>query len=65
MSDDQGGPVILDPSGKPARKPTAADDTCPHCGAGPDTRGPSCGFGTPKPVCGRCGYTWHNEVWHG
>jgi transposase-like protein len=54
-------PAILDASGKPAR--TANDTGCPQCGAGPDKRGPSCGFGVRRPVCTVCGWKWEDEVW--
>lgn len=56
-------PVLVDPSGKPARK--AADTRCPQCGAGKNKRVASCGFGIAHPVCSGCGYEWHNEEWHG
>jgi uncharacterized protein (DUF983 family) len=51
---------LVDAHGRPARQ--AADLPCPQCGAGPDHRVPSCGFGTPRPVCARCGYEWVDEV---
>jgi len=47
-------PVILAPDGTPARLPP--DATCPKCGAGPDQRVLSAGFGTPHEVCQRCGF---------
>ena len=53
--------VILDANGKPARQ--AASKVCPQCGAGPDLRVPSAGFGVPHPVCGRCGHEWPAERW--
>jgi uncharacterized protein (DUF983 family) len=56
-------PVIVDAHGKPAR--AAVSRACPQCGAGPDARVPSAGFGHPHPVCGRCGYEWHAERWEG
>lgn len=59
---DQPPNVIVDPSGKPARQ--AVDTACPKCGAGPDKRVASCGFGTPSTLCSRCGYDFH-EVWCG
>ena len=53
---------IVDPSGKPARQ--ALDTACPKCGAGPDKRVASCGFGTPSTLCSSCGYDFQ-EVWRG
>lgn len=61
MSD--GAPIILDDQGQPARRP--ASKLCPQCGAGPDARVPSAGFGEPHPVCGRCGHEWTAERWGG
>lgn len=54
-------PTIVDPSGKPARQ--AIDASCPQCGAGPDKRGPSCGFGVRRPCCLACGFVWQDEVY--
>lgn len=59
-------PVIVDPSGQPARAP--ASKACPKCGAGPDKRVKSGGFGPAHPVCnGGCNpaYEWLDEVWRG
>jgi hypothetical protein len=53
---------ILDAQGQPIR--TATTEACPRCGAAPDTRVPSAGFGTPHPVC-PCGFEWLDEVWRG
>lgn len=57
-------PVIVDPSGRPARK--ARDRNCPMCGAGPEHRTGTGGFGGPQhPVCtGGCSpaYEWKGEV---
>lgn len=55
-------PVIVNPQGKPARK--AVETVCSRCGAGPEKRKPSSGFGIPHPVC-ECGYEWHDEVFRG
>lgn len=42
--------ALVDASGRRARK--AKDDKCPKCGAGPDKRVMSGGFGqTPYPIC--------------
>ncbi len=56
-------PGIVDASGRPARK--AASDRCPRCGAGPDKRVASGGFGKlPHPIC-CCGHEWPDEVFRG
>jgi uncharacterized protein (DUF983 family) len=60
VTDDTPKPAILDPSGKPARQ--VIDRNCPRCGAGPELRVASGGFGTPWPVCSRCGHEWTDEV---
>ncbi len=52
-------PQLLDAQGQPARRP--ASRLCPRCGAGPDRRVKSAGFGEPHPVCGQCGYDFHGE----
>ncbi len=46
--------VIVDPSGKPAR--TSADARCPRCGAGPERRVLTSGFGPANVACGQCGH---------
>ncbi len=55
---------ILDASGKPMRQ--AKSRNCPRCGAGPEKRVGTGGFGQPKhPVCmGGCSpaYEWLDEV---
>jgi len=67
MSDQQPAPApqIVDAYGKPARQ---ASKACPKCGAGPEKRIASGGYGTPHPVCaGGCNpaYEWIDEVWRG
>lgn len=47
-------PVIVDPHGQPARAAVRAD--CPRCGATPERRVVSAGFGVPHDVCGVCGH---------
>lgn len=54
--------VIVDAQGKPARQ--AASKACPGCGAGPERRGPSSGFGQAMTICLKCGHDFH-EVWRG
>ena len=53
-------PVIVDPSGKPARPAAAA--LCPTCGLGPDRRVLVNGFGPPRTACGGCGYDFGEEA---
>jgi len=45
--------VLVDPYGKPVR--VTADARCPQCGAGPERRVLTSGFGPPKTACGQCG----------
>ncbi len=47
-------PILVDPSGKPVR--AAAEARCINCGAGPDRRVLTSGFGPPKYACGECGH---------
>ena len=55
-------PTILDASGKPVQH--AIDSACPQCGAGPEKRQASGGFGIRRPVCTNCGHKFEDEVWH-
>jgi len=55
--------AILAPNGKPAR--TKASEHCPRCGAKPEKRVASSGFGAAHPVCGSCGHEFVDEVWCG
>jgi len=62
MSEPQAEPprvVLTDPV--PLRK---ADSRCPNpaCRAEKDQRVPSCGFGVPHDVCGRCGHEFLEGV---
>ena len=57
-------PVIVDPSGRPARKRLAQDKTCPRCRAGAEKRVAS-GFGVQYPICGQCGLEFHGEAVEG
>jgi uncharacterized protein (DUF983 family) len=59
---DEATPLIVNAQGQPARKAAAA--LCPHCGAGPDRRGPSSGFGQAMTICLKCGHDFQ-EVWRG
>jgi hypothetical protein len=47
-----------------ARRVGQASSRCPRCGAGPEKRTASSGFGTPHPVCS-CGFEWFDEVFRG
>ena len=55
--------VLLDSAGRPARAPRSA--LCPSCGAWPDQRVASAGFGDPHPVCRKCGHEFHGERFDG
>jgi uncharacterized protein (DUF983 family) len=63
MDEQPVNPLIVDPSGKPARQ--TLDTGCPRCGAGAEKRIASCGFGVRKPCCSDCGYVWEDEVFRG
>jgi uncharacterized protein (DUF983 family) len=54
--------ALVDDRGRPARR--TASSRCPRCGAGPEKRTASSGFGTPHPVCS-CGFEWFDEVFRG
>lgn len=58
-----GAPVLVDASGRPARR--AADTACPRCSALAEKRVASGGFGVPHPICSVCGHEWLDEVWRG
>ena len=51
---EETAPVIVDPQGRPARRDV--DRRCPQCGAGPERRTKSAGFGMPHDVCRQCGH---------
>ena len=53
--------ALVDPYGRSARRTRAAARTCPRCGAGPEKRVASSGFGDPHPICGRCGHEFYGE----
>ena len=48
--------VVLGPDGQPVSSEVEEVKDCPQCGAGPDRRVPSGGFGKRHDVCGRCGF---------
>ena len=50
--------AILGPTGQPAR--LAPDARCPCCGAGPDQRVLSAGFGEPHEVCQSCAWEFES-----
>jgi len=54
MTDRPDPPPILDADGRPAR--ARESRICPQCGAGPERRVLSGGFGAVHDVCGQCGY---------
>lgn len=51
--------AVLGPDGKPARVPLS--DRCPRCGAGPEARVSSAGFGQPHEICRACAYEWESQ----
>lgn len=61
MSEFNYAPRLVDPQGKPvsAKKPSMA---CPRCGAGPDKRTLSAGFGQPHDVCTQCGHDFDERT---
>lgn len=48
--------ALVDAYGRPVVARTCASDACPRCGAGPDMRVPSAGFGTPTETCRLCAW---------
>lgn len=54
-------PIVLGADGKPARR-TAQDSRCPQCGASPDKRVLSAGFGEPHDVCRICGHEFDERT---
>jgi len=57
--DPESSPIV-DPQGRPARM-DQDDRRCQRCGAAPDQRIRSSGFGEWHDVCGSCGYDFHGE----
>lgn len=58
LDDDR--PTIVDPTGRRARDPESR--RCPTCGAGPEQRVSSSGFGQPHDVCRRCGHEFAEDT---
>lgn len=52
-------PMLLDASGRAARRPETR--ICPSCGAGPEKRRLSSGFGAAHDLCGVCGHDFPGE----
>lgn len=50
---------LVGADGKPARR--RESKVCPRCGAGPEKRTASAGFGEPHPVCTKCGHEFLGE----
>lgn len=48
--------ALVDASGKPVGLSASVPKACPGCGAGPDKRDLSAGFGDPHDVCIVCGH---------
>ena len=57
--------VLVDAHGRPVTATRRDARRCPQCGAGPERRVASAGFGLPHPVCNRCGHEWFSETWEG
>ena len=57
--------VLVDAHGRPLTRVRHDARRCPRCGAGPERRVASAGFGSPHPVCGRCGWEFVSEAWEG
>jgi len=60
---DEGEMGLVDASGRPISARRIADRRCPQCGAAPEKRVASSGFGVAHPVCGRCGHEFVTERW--
>lgn len=60
MNDQLQPPTLLDPTGRPAR--AAIDRACPRCGAPPEKRVLSAGFGSPHDVCSACGHDFDERT---
>lgn len=54
MTESPAPPILVDPTGRPARP--VQDRSCPRCGADAGRRVLSAGFGEPHDVCGQCGF---------
>jgi len=48
--------VLLDAAGRPLASRPTVPKACPGCGAGPERRDLSGGFGEPHDVCVVCGH---------
>jgi hypothetical protein len=57
-------PRILDAQGKPLPRLRLRRDEnrCPKCGAGPDRRQNTAGFGAPVICCGDCGHHYEGAT---
>ena len=56
---------LVDAQGRSVRRMRTEARNCPRCGAGGTRRVASAGFGSPHPVCGRCGHEFISEAWEG
>lgn len=57
--------ALVDSQGRPLSARRTEPARCPACGAGPEKRVASAGFGVAHPVCGRCGCEFPAERWDG
>ena len=55
-TDTQSGIVLTDATVGQCHTVSGKTANCPRCGAGPDKRTSSCGFGPSHPVCTQCAY---------
>lgn len=53
-------PMVVDAQGRPMTAGSRVPPTCPACGAPPQRRVRSCGFGVPHDVCA-CGHEFKPE----
>ena len=61
MTESPHVPTIVDPHGHPARQTVTRD--CPRCGATPDRRLPSGGYGElVHDICGTCGHDFEERT---
>lgn len=60
MSDTATAKSIVAPDGRPARQ--AESRNCPRCGAGPERRMNTAGFGAPVICCSSCGYHYEGAT---
>lgn len=65
IGQDDPASSLVDATGRSVRLAREDAKRCPRCGAGPEKRVASAGFGDPHPVCSRCGFEWLGERMEG